>query len=566
MTAPTGKTPLPGSERATLDRPPIGDVPGSEPVDAMVTLRADIDDESLNRVIQFLEDHGLTVANTYRQSRTLHVRGPAAGMQSAFSVRLARYFGESGDQFRGRSGPIYVPDDIAADVTAVLGLDDRKTARPWHAIAPRAGGGAPLTPLQVAKAYKFPAGDGQGQTVGVIELGGAFTQTHLDAYLAGLMVPGVAVTVVPVMGAKPTPDGPNGADGEVMLDVEIIAALAPAANVRVYFGPNTTAGFLAAINQAIVDGADVISISWGGPESTWTHQAMNAYDQTFAAALSGGCSVFAASGDNGSSDGVRRGGKHVDFPASSPHVTGCGGTRLTVDPSGTLTAEVVWNDDPTTSAGGGGFSAFFAKPGYQTTVPGAKRGVPDVAGDADPVTGYPVRVDGQNFVIGGTSAVAPLMSGLTLRLNQIAGRSVGDFNALAYADAGNFSDVTVGNNGAFTAAPGWDPTTGLGSPIGAKVLTALTSSAVTTAGSALTPPVTAPSSSPPMTDDALLDAFRSFRTAVDGLWTALQTWADGRQLSGAAVPSPSGGSPESPAAGVPSQRGNARIPVPEPSS
>ena len=115
---------------------------------------------------------------------------------------------------------------------------------------------------------------------------------------------------------------------------------------------------------------------------------------------------------------------------------------------------------------------------------GAKRGVPDVAGNADPVTGYPVRVDGQNFVIGGTSAVAPLMSGLTLRLNQIAGHAVGDFNALAYAHAGDFSDVTVGNNGAFTAAPGWDPTTGLGSPVGAKVLAALTSSAMTATGAA----------------------------------------------------------------------------------
>ena len=204
MTAPTGKTPLPGSERTALARPPIGDVPGSEPVNVMVTLRPDIDDESLDRVVAFLEDHGLTVENTYRQSKTLHVRGAAAGMQSAFSVKLARYFGESGDQFRGRSGPVYVPDEIAGDVTAVLGLDDRNTARPWHAIAPRAGGGAPLTPLQVAKAYEFPAGDGHGQTVGIIELGGAFTQQDLDVYLASLMVPGVAVTVVPVMGANPS--------------------------------------------------------------------------------------------------------------------------------------------------------------------------------------------------------------------------------------------------------------------------------------------------------------------------------------------------------------------------
>jgi kumamolisin len=290
---------------------------------------------------------------------------------------------------------------------------------------------------------------------------------------------------------------------------------------------------------------------------------MNAYDQTFAAALTGGCSVFAASGDNGSSDGVPKGGKHVDFPASSPHVTGCGGTRLTIDPAGALAAEVVWNDNPTTSAGGGGFSAFFAKPGYQSTVSGAERGVPDVAGNADPVTGYPVRVDGQNFVIGGTSAVAPLMSGLTLRLNQIAGHSVGDFNALAYAHAGDFYDVTVGNNGAFTAAPGWDPTTGLGSPVGAKVLAALTSSAATSPGAPTGPAVPAPTSAP-MTDDALLAAFRSFRTAVDGLGAALQSWAEGG-LAGAPAPSATDAGPDSAATAVPAPRGNAASSVTEPS-
>jgi kumamolisin len=227
---------------------------------------------------------------------------------------------------------------------------------------------------------------------------------------------------------------------------------------------------------------------------------------------------------------------------------------------------VVWNDNPTSSAGGGGFSTFFGKPSYQKTVSGSKRGVPDVAGNADPVTGYPVRVDGQNFVIGGTSAVAPLMSGLTLRLNQIAGHSVGDFNALAYANAGGFSDVTVGNNGAFKAAPGWDPTTGLGSPIGAKVLAALTSSTAT--GTGVTPTsavMAAPSSAPssPMTDEGLLDAFRTFRAAVDGFWTALQGSADGRRLSGAPLPADVGADPT--ANGVPAPRANAQTAMTEPS-
>jgi kumamolisin len=559
MTEPTGKTPVPGSERSPLDRPPIGDVPGSESIDAVVTLRPDIDAAGIDRVRQFLDEHGITIENVYERTKTLHVRGTAAAMQTAFSVKLARFFGESGDQFRARAGAIYVPDDIAADVTAVLGLDNRNTARPLNAFAPRAGATAPLTPLQVAKAYQFPAGDGRGQTVGIIELGGAFKQADLDAYLASLHVPSPSVTVVPVMGAVPTSDGPNGADGEVMLDVEIIAAIAPAATVRVYFGPNSTAGFLGAINQALQDGAHVISISWGMPESLWPRQAMTAFDQTFAAALSGGCSVFAASGDAGSSDGVPGGGAHVDFPASAPHATGCGGTRLLVDASGALANEVVWNDNPTRSATGGGFSTVFPKPGFQTTVPGAKRGVPDVAGNGDPVTGYPVRVDGQNFVIGGTSAVAPLMSGLTLRLNQIAGRSVGDFNGFAYANPADFSDVTVGNNGAFSAGPGWDPTTGLGSPVGAKLLATLTSS--TPAGRAPdTTPAVAASSSPDK-EQELLDAILSVRAAMDSLSAALQGW---------------GGEPQKPSGtplgqepvpdGVPSPRATTDTAVTEPSA
>jgi kumamolisin len=197
-------------------------------------------------------------------------------------------------------------------------------------------------------------------------------------------------------------------------------------------------------------------------------------------------------------------------------------------------------------------------------VSGAQRGVPDVAGNADPVTGYPVRVDGQNFVIGGTSAVSPLMSGLTLRLNQIAGHSVGDFNALAYANAGDFTDVTVGNNGAFAAAPGWDPTTGLGSPIGAKVLTAVTSSSGSPSGASPAPPVDAPS--PGMTDDGLADAFGAFRTAVDNLYQAVQSWADGRRPSGPPMPARTDVGFDPAGKAVPAPRATADTSVPAASS
>jgi kumamolisin len=175
---------------------------------------------------------------------------------------------------------------------------------------------------------------------------------------------------------------------------------------------------------------------------------------------------------------------HVDFPASSPFALGCGGTRLTAAGS-SIGTEVVWNANPTQSATGGGVSAFFPVPAYQSKahVPALAgsaghrgRGVPDVAGDADPASGYQVRVDGKSFVIGGTSAVAPLWAGLIALMNQKLTHPVGYLNPLIYgslAGRGLFNDIVSGNNGSYSAAAGWDACTGWGSPVGDKLLHAL---------------------------------------------------------------------------------------------
>jgi kumamolisin len=194
---------------------------------------------------------------------------------------------------------------------------------------------------------------------------------------------------------------------------------------------------------------------------------MQQFDQAFQAAATLGVTVCCAAGDNGSGDGESDGLAHVDFPASSPFALACGGTKLTA--SGTMiTSEVVWNEGPE-SATGGGVSSVFSLPSYQSAahVPpsanpggGMGRGVPDVAGDADPVTGYQVRVDGQAFVIGGTSAVAPLWAGLIALMNQQLGHPVGFLNPLLYgslAGRGLFHDITSGNNGAYTAQVGRRP-------------------------------------------------------------------------------------------------------------
>jgi len=219
----------------------------------------------------------------------------------------------------------------------------------------------------------------------------------------------------------------------------------------------------------------VISISWGGPESTWTQQSMQNLDEVAQEAGLLGISVTVAAGDNGSSDGVDDGQNHVDFPASSPNVLACGGTRMQAANS-VISSETVWNDGGQGGATGGGYSTFFSRPEYQSSVvQRANRGVPDVAGDADPETGYKVQVDGQQLVIGGTSAVAPLWAGLIALLNQKLQSRIGLINPLLYNldESTCFHDISSGNNGAFTAGPGWDAATGLGSPVGISLIEAI---------------------------------------------------------------------------------------------
>jgi kumamolisin len=280
--------------------------------------------------------------------------------------------------------------------------------------------------LQLARLYDFPSGlNGQGQTIAIIELGGGYRTSDLKAYFSQLGIAAPKITAVSVDGGhnKPTGQG-NGPDGEVMLDIEVAGAIAPATKIVVYFAPNTDQGFLDAITTAVHDNVrkpSIISISWGGPESSWTAQALQSYNQAFADASKLGVTICCASGDSGSGDGVNDGKAHVDFPASSPYVLACGGTRLDSAGGNTIVSETVWNEGTTGGATGGGVSETFPLPAWQRTakVPPSVnsgnfvgRGVPDVAGDADPATGYVVRVAGQQTIIGGTSAVAILATKL----------------------------------------------------------------------------------------------------------------------------------------------------------
>ena len=445
--------------------------------------------DALNGVRAFARAFGLTIEDEDPRRRTVRLAGTVEQMQRAFGVTLQTHE-LAGRTFRARTGTISLPAELMPHVQAVLGLDQRPQARPHSRIKPRAAS-AGHRPQDIAQLYGFPSGTGAGQTVSLIELGGNFGPADLATYFAD-----VGVTTPPVVSAvnvtkNPEPYGSDpGADGEVMLDVEVVGAIAPGAHIQVYFADNTDAGFYDAASRAVHDGStSVVSISWGGPEESFTDQSRSLWDQLGEAAALLDVTVLAASGDDGASDERQNGDgkKHVDFPASAPHVIACGGTRLDAA-GGTIGAEIVWNESALSEgASGGGESTVFAVPSYQTgcqAVTGqalTMRGVPDVAGNADPETGYLTRADGANGLTGGTSAVAPLWAAFSAILNQNLGKPIGFFPPFAYTAKSLrplFRDITSGNNSyngvtGYDAHAGWDACTGLGSPDGAQWLDAL---------------------------------------------------------------------------------------------
>ncbi len=530
-TPPQGYTKLAGSEREPItNAQPVGPVNPDEHVVVTVYLRGpdatnlaekineqvqqkrpyltreeysatqSATPEDIAKVEEFARAHNLTVVSTDPVRRRMVLAGTAAEMSAAFATELQQYDHPDGT-FRGRTGPLHIPAELDQIIVGVFGLDNRPQARPHlqrydlqssaiQADTHKAPGSVSYTPLQVSQLYDFPDySDGSGQCIAIIELGGGYADSDLQAFFQQQNIHLPKVISVPVDGGQNTPAGtPDSADGEVCLDIEVAGSIAPRATIAVYFAPNTDQGFLDAITQATHDSVNnpsVISISWGAAEAYWTNQAMQAMDQAFQAAAALGVTVCCAAGDNGSSDGVTDGIAHVDFPASSPYALACGGTRLEAT-HGAISSEVVWNDGPNSSTGGG-VSDVFALPAWQTNakIPPSindqhsGRGVPDVAGNADPQTGYQVRVDGQDVVFGGTSAVAPLWAGLIALINQQLGQPIGYLNPILYQNYDQLlqynalQDVTSGNNGSYAAGPGWDACTGLGSPDGTNLVDTL---------------------------------------------------------------------------------------------
>lgn len=496
---------------------------------------AGADPEDLAKVETFAHAHNLTVTQADAARRTVKLSGRIADMSTAFGVKLERY--RAGNiSYRGRTGSLTIPEDLKDVVVRVLGLDDRPVVethyRVWkktsisgtarsHAhkqngakrVRPAAKAqGTSFSPLQLASIYEFPTGlDGSGETIGIIELndvdsqgnptGAGYQTSDLEAFFSNLDIPMPNVSAIGVDGGANVPGQDARADAEVTLDIEVAGAIAPGAKLAVYFGTNTDDGFVQVLSAAVHDDVRkpaIISVSWGQAEETATPQMLNGLEEILEEAAALGVTVCIAAGDDGSPDMEKKvwdKKPHVDFPASSPFALACGGTTLAPSSKPGAPEETVWNEGAQGGATGGGVSNFFPKPSYQANmnVPAPAtsaggRGVPDVAADADPSTGYNVFIGGSSQVIGGTSAVAPLYAGLVARMNQnlakSGGNPVGFLNPLLYAlpsVGGPFQDVVSGNNdiykalgGEFAAGPGWDPCTGLGSINGTELLAALT--------------------------------------------------------------------------------------------
>ncbi len=494
-------------DRKYLSREEFAEQCGADPAD-------------LKSIDDFARQHNLTVVDTNVAARTVRLNGTVDDLNNAFGTDL-QIFKVDDAEYRGRTGKVSVPASVTEIIQAVHGLDNRKIAKPHYRVLDttveegsfagpeNAPDGSFKTP-DLAKLYGFPAGlDGKGQCVAVIELndtdnsgkptGTGYTMSDLNTYFKSVGLATPAVVSVGVDGGANVPGKDPGADGEVALDIEVCGALAPGASIAVYFGPNTTAGFIDAINAAIHDGVrkpSVVSISWGSPEDGNPQQYLDGMAQAFQDAAVLGVTICCAAGDNGSADMDQQDWDkkpHCDFPASLPYALGCGGTKL-IGSGTTITSETVWNEGTRGGATGGGVSDLFPLPTYQANakVPTTSkkykgRGVPDVAAVADPYTGYQVFVGGKAAVYGGTSAVAPLWAGLIAVMNQrLASKKskpVGFLNPFIYkqpASSGITRDITSGNNdiygtlkGTYKAGTGWDACTGLGSPNGAKLLKAL---------------------------------------------------------------------------------------------
>jgi kumamolisin len=448
----------------------------------------------LDTIAKYAAKHELECTGSDVALRTVVLKGLPKDLSEAFGAKLAWYNDARGTVYRGRTGYLRVPRTLAAIIDSVSGFDSRPPPR--FKVPPKVDAAPPPrshSPWAIAGRYAFPArDDGSGQTIAII-LGGGYRRAELDRYFSRIRRRRSGkITPVSVRGSKNVPGRFRALDTELMLDLEVAGAIVPGADLLVYLAPNPlngAGGLIEAVRAAVFDEhkVSVISISWGNPEDDFTQAERDLMDDAFKAAALMGITVCCASGDWGARDGTDE--PSVLYPASSPYVLACGGTMFADDDMNG--DELVWNDHDNW-ASGGGLSKIYKVPSWQTEAvggvpsinnpPTVGRGVPDVAGLA--AANYRIQVPGGYIEAhGGTSAVAPFWAALIAQVNQRLGkgRSAGYLNPLLYELAGRsgfksvpgFNSIVSGTNGGYHARDGWDPCTGLGSPVGETMIDTL---------------------------------------------------------------------------------------------
>ncbi len=466
-------------------------------------------------VTRFAEQHKLTVVEAAPQRRTIRLSGRSADIERAFKTRLEE-FRHKGSIFYAPSRPIEVPENWAGMVEIVLGLHNFPHSRPRRRSSLCCS--EPSSQLHdLARAYRFPPDlDATGQTIGLIEFGGGFYPDDIEAFCRRFHIKPPKITVAKIGSGDNQPAdrraihhlldalagtislaaGATESDSflaaqctaEVTMDIEVLAALAPAAHIVTYFAPGDEQGLYHAINHAVHDEhnkPDILSISWGMPEHAVTAAEVHALEGVLHEAAHLGISIFASSGDSGATNGSENGALSVNYPASSPQCLSCGGTSGKIV-NGEIHEEVVWNATHfgIKGASGGGVSNRFRIPAWQQNAqvpagPGDTpgRGVPDVAGLADPRYGCELLMADRTFASAGTSAVVVIWAALIARINQGLGRRCGHLHPYLYSlgkeRRTGLHPVLKGNNGYYHAGEGWNACAGYGTPRGDALLESL---------------------------------------------------------------------------------------------
>ena len=445
---------------------------------------------SVEQVRRFAKRQHMTVKAVDFLARSVTLRAKAADAERAFSTRLL-WIDDSGDRrYYPRREP-RLPPALKRIAHAVLGLDTRKPRLSRLHENTIADDGNGLLPSEIARLYGLAAASrGAGQLVAIVEPAGGYKPDDIAKACAAMKIPVPQIVDIDVGNGRNSPGINPKADAEVALDIQVVAGVAPEARIIIYFTELSEPGLVAGVSRAVhcPQRPNIIIITWGEPEASWPAESRLGLDPVLQDAVRLGITVLATAGDDLAWEHVSVGKVCVNYPASSPYVLGCGGTQISLNPDrSAIVDEVVWNERRLRGTGGG-ISEQYVVPAFQTgmTLPGSLndgkpgRGVPDVAAAAASTNGYRIFVNGAELVASGTSAVAPLWGAFIALLNAERGEALGFVNDRFYQASNLLRPIISGDNKdavsglGYSAAPGWNACTGLGSPNGAAIIAALT--------------------------------------------------------------------------------------------